>query len=223
MNKKQVNDYNGDVCAMGEQETLKIFDEARNMIGEATRAEVHKYGYWHETFHCWFISNDQGIDYIYFQLRSDDKKDYPGLLDITSAGHLMADENVNDGVREIKEEIGIDVAFEELIVLGIMEYCAEKADFIDNELAHVFLYKSENTFDDFTLQADEVSGIVKARFTDFTELWFGTKDKIEVQGFAIDKNKNKLMVDQTVSREKFVPHQEIFYQEVIRKITEYIR
>jgi isopentenyldiphosphate isomerase len=208
---------------MGEQEKLKIFDEDRNQIGIASRRDVHRIGYWHEAFHCWFISNEQGIDYIYLQLRSKNKKDYPNLLDITAAGHLLADETVKDGVREIKEEIGIDVAFEDLIQLGVIDYCVVKGNFIDKELANVFLYKSENTFYDFTLQAEEVSGIVRAKFTDFAELWFDERDEIRISGFEINNDGNKLMIEENINRDKFVPHQISFYKEVIQKIQEQIR
>lgn len=208
---------------MGEQEKLKIFDDNRNQIGVASRSDVHKHGYWHEAFHCWFISNDQGRNYIFLQLRSKHKKDYPDLLDITSAGHLLANETVKDGVREIKEEIGIDVEFEELVGLGVINYCVVKENFIDNEYANVYLYKSNNTFDDFTLQAEEVSGIVRTEFKDFAKLWFGAKDEIEVSGFYINNDGKKVLIEEKVNRDKFVPHQVSFYKEVIQKIQEHIK
>ncbi|MFJ7755284.1 NUDIX domain-containing protein, partial [Peribacillus muralis] len=173
---------------MGEQEMLKIFNENKQPIGVASRSDVHRLGYWHEVFHCWFIINEHGMDYIYLQLRSENKKDYPNLLDITAAGHLLADESVEDGVREIKEEIGIDLAFEELVQLGVIEYCVVKDNFIDKELANAFLYKSGNALDDFTLQVEEVSGIVKAKFNDFSQLWFYEKDELEINGFQVNKD-----------------------------------
>ncbi|MCM3617663.1 NUDIX domain-containing protein [Sutcliffiella horikoshii] len=206
-----------------EHEKLRIFDEARNHIGVASRRDVHRLGYWHEAFHCWFVHNENDIDYIYLQLRSDGKKDYPNLLDITAAGHLLADETVKDGVREIKEEIGIDVVYEELVPLGVINYCVLKEDFIDKELANVFLYKSKNTFDDFTLQAEEVSGIVRAKFNDFSELWLGERETIEIIGFEINKEGNKILIKEFVGRNKFVPHQISFYKTIIQKIEEQIK
>lgn len=59
---------------MGEQEKLRIFDENKKQIGVASRSDVHRNGYWHEVFHCWFIINERGMDYIYLQLRSENKK-----------------------------------------------------------------------------------------------------------------------------------------------------
>ncbi|AOH54781.1 NUDIX hydrolase [Peribacillus muralis] len=207
---------------MGEQEMLKIFNENKQPIGVASRSDVHRLGYWHEVFHCWFIINEHGMDYIYLQLRSENKKDYPNLLDITAAGHLLADESVEDGVREIKEEIGIEIAFEELVQLGVIEYCVVKDNFIDKELANAFLYKSRNTLDDFTLQVEEVSGIVKAKFNDFSQLWFYEKNELEINGFEVNKDGKTLKVKKYVNRNNFVPHQISFYQEVIQKIKERI-
>lgn len=205
-----------------ENEQLKIFDENRDQIGIATREEVHRLGYWHETFHCWFMSIEMGIVYIYLQLRSDTKKDYPNLYDITAAGHILANESVQDGVREIKEEIGIDVSFRELVPLGIIDYSVLKEGFIDKELANVFLYKCNKSFDDFTFQREEVKGIVKVEFNDFIELWYGEKDFIRIKGVEIKKDGNKTLIDEDVGMDKFVPHQILYYKTVIQKIKEKI-
>lgn len=207
---------------MGEHEKLKVYDDHRNQIGVATRSDVHKLGFWHEAFHCWIIRKELGIYYIYLQLRSNKKKDYPNLFDITAAGHLLADETVKDGVREIEEEIGIEVDFDELLSLGEIRYCVVKNDFIDKELANVFLYKSEVNFDDFTLQLEEVAGIVRAEFTDFAQLWFGERTQIEVNGFKLNHAGEKVTMRESVSRDQFVPHEISFYKEVIQRIQENI-
>ncbi|MBS4203453.1 NUDIX hydrolase [Lederbergia citrea] len=205
-----------------ENEQLKIFDEYRNQIGIATREDVHKLGYWHEAFHCWFICKEEGTDYLYLQLRSNTKKDYPNLLDITAAGHLLANETVQDGVREIIEEVGIDISFQELIPLEIIDYCVIKEDFIDKEIANVFLYKCEKSFEDFTLQEEEVAGIVRAEFNHFAELWLGERETIKIRGLKMKKDGNKILIAENVGRNKFAPHQIKYYKTVIEKIKEKI-
>lgn len=205
---------------MEQEEVLKIFDENRDQIGMASREEVHRLGYWHETFHCWLYSKDDGVDYLYLQIRSGKKKDYPNLLDITAAGHLLAGETVNNGIRELKEELGSDVSFHELISLGITNYCARKEGFIDNEIAHVFLYECKHTFDEFNLQVDEVSGIVRVEFDSFYDIWTGAKDEIQVEGFEIDQDGEKVSIDKFVRKNHFVPHSNANYKqlaEVLRK------
>ncbi|MHC0036925.1 NUDIX hydrolase [Pseudoneobacillus sp. C159] len=204
-------------------ELLKIFDENRNPVGTATREEVHKRGFWHEAFHCWFVRKEEEANFIYLQLRSHLKKDYPNLLDITAAGHLLAHETVLDGVREIKEEIGIDVQFEELVSLGIISYEIEKDNFIDKEFANVFLFKSNNHLGDFTLQEEEVSGIVKMVFDEFAELWLGERKTITIQGFKINQNGQKEVIARIATRDEFVQHEISYYKTVIEKIKEAIQ
>ncbi|KAB2333311.1 NUDIX domain-containing protein [Cytobacillus depressus] len=205
-----------------ENELLKIFDQQRNPIGIASREEIHKAGHWHETFHCWFISFEDGLPYIYLQKRSAAKKDYPNLLDITAAGHILADESIRDGVREIKEELGVEIAFDELVPLEIIEYSVTRDGLIDNEIAHVFLYKSQFTFDAFKLQKEEVSGLVKASFTDFTQLWSGKRAEITVEGFEIDQLGRNNTVRKKVEKHEFVPHELSYYEDIIKLISEEI-
>lgn len=206
-----------------EKEQLKIFDEGRNPIGVASRDEVHRLGIWHEAFHCWFIGKEKDTDYIYLQLRSDFKKDYPNLLDITAAGHLWAHESPRDGVREIKEEVGIDVSANELIPLGVMDYCVIADDFIDKEIANVFLYQTGKSLDDFTLQEEEVKGMVKAEFHQFAELWSGERGTIRIKGFEIKRDGTKALINKNVGRDQFVPHPIQYYRTVIQKMKEILK
>ncbi len=160
-----------------ENERLKIFDEHRTEIGAATRGDIHKIGYWHETFHCWLLSKQDDRTYIYFQLRSDSKKDFPNLLDITAAGHLLSHETIHDGIREVEEELGINVAINDLISLGIIKNSIKQVDFIDKEFCHTFLYVANHAMDEFKLQVEEVAGILKTEFDHFGDLWSGKRNE----------------------------------------------
>lgn len=188
-------------------ESLKIFDEFGNHIGEATRDEVHKKGYWHETFHCWLMSIENGIPMIYFQKRSQTKKDFPNLLDITAAGHLLAHETVSDGIREVHEELGIEVNIEEVISLGVVKNSINLQNFHDHELSHVFLLKRNEPFTKFNLQKEEVSGIVKANFNEYYDFAYGLRQSIEVEGFEVNAQDEKITVRKTVYKEHFVTHE----------------
>lgn len=201
-----------------DSELLKIFNEDRVSIGVATRDDVHKYGYWHEAFHCWFISRDKSTEYIYFQLRSENKRDYPKLLDITAAGHLLSNETVEDGIREIREEIGIDVNMDELISLGIMDYVVTNSKFTDKEFAHIYLHDYNGSLDEFSVQREEVSGMFIAQFDDFFELWTGRKNRIDLHGFVIDDHGNKIKANKVAGRAQFVPHPETFYEQLVNQI-----
>lgn len=205
-----------------ENEVMNIFDEQKNHIGTANRKDVHKKGLWHETFHCWFINKDKETTYIYFQLRSKAKKDFPSLLDITAAGHLLANESVDDGIREIKEELGIDVSFNELISLGVIKDCIVTGGFVDREFGHVFLYRTHDKEFEFQLQKDEVSGIVKAKFDDFYHFCLGEKVEIQVDGFMMDETGDHVLISKYMTKKDFVPHQESYLEQVARRIKEEI-
>ncbi|WP_042457094.1 NUDIX hydrolase [Neobacillus dielmonensis] len=205
-----------------ETEVLKIFDRERNYIGTAPRSEVHRLGLWHEVFHCWFIGHEAGIDYIYLQIRSHRKKDYPNLLDITAAGHLLADETVQDGIREVKEEIGISLSMDELVPLGIVSYSAISESLKDNEHAHVFLYESTHHFVDYKLQLEEVSGIVRIPFRSFFELWLGELERVPAEGFKVQDDGSRKKFLEDLTKEQFVQHVPPYFEKVLPAIMDYL-
>ncbi|WP_456272228.1 NUDIX hydrolase [Bacillus sp. AK031] len=206
-----------------ETEILTIFDEEGNRTGTASRQDVHKEGYWHETFHCWFIKKEIEKWYLYFQLRSSGKKDYPNLLDITAAGHLLSHESCKDGVREVKEETGIEVKFEDLIPLGIIPYEVVMENFIDRERAHLFLYEFSQTMKDFTLQHEEVSGIYRADVESISGLIDGTVSSIDIEGFTVSETGDKFFTVRRANMADFVPHEKSYYKQVLYSIQVYMK
>lgn len=201
-----------------ENELLKVFDQQGNYIGTAMRAEVHKAGHWHETFHCWFTERIGTEDFLFFQVRSSAKKDYPNLLDITAAGHILADESPLDGLREVKEELGITLELEDLHSLGVIKDSLNSNGFIDNELCHVFLFDQHQSFDHYRLQSEEVSGIMMASLAEFENLWFGNVQGIKVEGFLSSVNNEKKLHSMYVTKNDFVPHEDAYIENVIMAI-----
>jgi isopentenyldiphosphate isomerase len=201
-----------------EIETLNIFDREGNPIGTAERDEVHRQGYWHETFHCWFIKQEKEKCFLYFQLRSKEKKDYPNLLDITAAGHILSHESLEDGIREVREETGIEVRYKELLPIGVIPYEVIMGEFIDRERANLFLYEFPGTMDDFSLQTVEVSGIFRLELSLFEKLLTNKMESVELEGFRIVDDEKSEINNLEVRKADFVPHEDSYYKNVLGHI-----
>lgn len=88
------------------EEYYDIYDENGNPLGiSKPRSEVHANGYWHRAVHIWILNSNGEL---LIQKRAEMKKSYPGLWDVSSAGHVSAGESAEAGVlRELQEELGI--------------------------------------------------------------------------------------------------------------------
>lgn len=91
------------------EEYIDVFDSDFNFLYVEPKTNVHKLNLWHQTFQCWLVRRRKNENYIIFQKRAECKEDSPGLLDISAAGHLLAGETKEQGVREIREELGVNV------------------------------------------------------------------------------------------------------------------
>jgi isopentenyl-diphosphate delta-isomerase type 1 len=112
-----------------DNEILEIVDEDDNVIGLATRAEIHGKGLIHRAVHI-FVFNSAGE--IYVQRRSATKDKFPGVLDSSAAGHVDPGESYEwAAVRELQEELGLTGQVEEVLRVNACPVT-------DNE--HVVLY-----------------------------------------------------------------------------------
>jgi len=146
---------------------LDIYDEQMRKIGVKSRDDVHKKGYWHKAFHCWIINRDSsGVGWLIFQRRSKSKDLVPNSLDITAAGHLESGERPEDGLRELREELGVTTEFSRLVPLGIHVevYCDEKT--INREFDYVYLFDSEKSIEEYVVDVNEVSALTIIKIED---------------------------------------------------------
>lgn len=196
-------------------ERFDIFDERMNLIGTATREETHRKGYWHQTFHCWIVVRSSEGPYLLLQKRHPDKDTHPDKYDITSAGHLLAGETVEDGVRELEEELGLQVRFDELLPIGTIPVELRYRDLIDREFYHTFLYACSQPLDAYTLQPDEVVGLVKVLASDASRLFAGEIDAIGASGVETGADGRPYEVSRQLSRDDFVPHGTDYYRHIL--------
>ncbi len=99
---------NDDVKAQREDEVFDVVDAEDRVVGQATRAEVHRDKLWHRAVHAW-VFNQNGD--VFLQKRSLAKDMAPGCWDSSCSGHLDAGEDYDTAiVRELGEEIGVMLA-----------------------------------------------------------------------------------------------------------------
>ncbi|GAC1369457.1 MAG: NUDIX domain-containing protein [Ktedonobacteraceae bacterium] len=202
-----------------ETEKLAIFDEDMHSMGVETRQEVHARGYWHQTFHCWFLQRDGDTTYLLFQRRAMQKKDFPGKLDITAAGHLLAGEQVEDGIREITEELGIALAYDDLQPIGIIKEQIILDRLIDREFCHVYLYNCPLPIDSFVLQTDEVAGIIRIEVNAFAHFIDNRITTVQGAGYCIESDGSKSFINTTYTRDDFCPHSQQYFLKLVCSIS----
>ncbi|HLY27299.1 MAG TPA: isochorismatase family protein [Aggregatilineales bacterium] len=174
--------------ADSQAEILDIYDENLMKLGSKIRADVHRDGDWHRVFQCWIAYEQQGEAYLVMQRRAPNKQFYPNLLDTTSAGHYAVGETIQDGIREIREELGIDVTFDQLVPIGRRVSVTRNGDLIDHEVADVFLLIYSKNIREYRMQIEEVSGLVAFKVSDALELFTGKRQTIPAQavGYATE-------------------------------------
>ena len=95
-------------------EFIDIFDKKGNLLGYCEKDQAHKLGYWHKVFGCLIYNNKSNKVFLQLKNPNHNKINKKPLLEITAGGHLLSGETVKNGVREIKEETGLDIEYNKL-------------------------------------------------------------------------------------------------------------
>lgn len=154
-----------------EEEAVDVFDRGDHPAGNVVPKRLaHEQGLWHRSAHVW-IYNDRGD--ILMQKRAATKDTFPGLWDISVAGHISAGESPLTGaLREIREEIGTEAHPEELEYLTTihMEYPYPQRGWINREHCYVYLMKKDLDPNKLALQKEEVEAVRFFSPGEFSEL-----------------------------------------------------
>jgi len=132
--------------------------EGKSTGKTALKSEAHKNGWFHATAHIWFFTSDEKI---LLQKRALTKKVFPGIWDISVAGHIGAGEEVLEGAkREVFEEIGLILEDKDFIKIGTRIHQVNHENGIqDNEHHHVFIAELKTPISELTMQPEEVAGL----------------------------------------------------------------
>ncbi len=212
--------HSAETAADYDDQMLDIYNKQMDWVGMALRKSVHREGFWHKTLHCWFISREDDRVFVWFQRRSLQKADFPGLLDITAARHLPAGSADRDGIGKIRLELGVDVDFEEVYYLGIRTYAEKIGSFHNREFNSVYLYPSAYSLGDLILQPDEVSALLKVEVREGLRLFGGEAVEITAVGCTTEGGKT-VVKKQRVSTADFVPRKLDYYVKILGAARDY--
>lgn len=149
-------------------EYIDVLDKDGNKTGQIkSKPDIHKEGDWHKAVHIWILNLRNEL---LIQRRSAAKENYPNLWDISVAGHVSAGEDsITSGLREIEEEIGVNLNSEDFEYLFTVAEQAVLNDgtYVDNEIHDVYLVRADIDISDITMQKEEVAEV---KFVDFQDL-----------------------------------------------------
>ncbi|WP_419743976.1 NUDIX hydrolase [Macrococcoides bohemicum] len=182
-------------------EIINIFHSNYELKGTMERQEAHQNEEWHETFQCIFTYKDNLI----LQKRSITVADYKGKFDITVGGHLLSTETVEDGVREIEEEMGLNVTFERLNFLCTIPEELTTPEMIDKEFINI--YTLEILAEELKkIKHDaEVEALIKVHKKDFYN--FCLNHSKSCSGYEISDDEEILF-----TREEFLPYSSTYFE-----------
>lgn len=163
-------------------ELIFVVDEDDNPLTPLRRSEVHSRGLWHRVAHIWVVDSS-GL--ILCQQRSILKDHSPGMMEAYFGGHMEAGiEAVDGAVRELSEEIGIDVVSDEMNYFGVI-----KSE-LEHEFQYIFVYFWDGKLADLKLEEEEVESVdlyetaeLRAIFKREDEDWVLQGNELDVLDF----------------------------------------
>lgn len=187
-------------------EKIDIFNDRYEPIGTENKKEAHQQtGQWHRSFICLLVNPEKKTVLLQSKIQDLYDFDRPDYVDFTVGGHYQAGESIADGIRELKEEMGIEADFKDLIPIGVRQTAHTITDsFIEYEFQHIFLYPTAKKMEDFALDGSEVKGLVEINIQDGIDLLLEKVDVIPATSGTL-VNGEMAQKDFELTRKEFVP------------------
>ena len=135
-------------------ELIQIVDENGNFTGQIMdKEEAHDKNLLHNEIAVFIINDNKQV---LLQKRSANKRFNPNKWALC-AGHVDADESLETAaLRELKEEVGIDISLEELHPFAEREFTIRDSN---SHITYFYYTKSNNSENDFVIQEEELSEV----------------------------------------------------------------
>ncbi|MBF9018813.1 MULTISPECIES: NUDIX domain-containing protein [unclassified Oceanispirochaeta] len=127
-------------------EILDLYDENRTLINKKIiRGESLNPGEYHLVIHFW-IYND--LNQLLIQKRNKPPEEFGGIWACTGGTTIAGENSETTAIREMKEEMGIDIKKNELSIINTRKE--------ENYILDVFISKWNGSIDDVVIDPEEV-------------------------------------------------------------------
>ena len=187
---------------------INIYNDRNESLNQLAEKNIaHKDGLWHRTFICIVLDKQNKSIILQKKVKNKYSFDRPDYLDISVCGHYEENEKIEDGTREIKEEIGLNVGFNDLINLGIRQNSVILSEnYYNREFQYIFAYVLKNSFKNtnFNFEDGEVVALYNIKLNDGIELLLKKIKQISVEVLE-KKDKKNIYSEKIITLKDFVP------------------
>ena len=129
---------------------------------------------------------------------------------------------MRDAAREIEEELGASIPFDDLIPLGEARKeaagTAKGIAFVDREISGVYGFVYREPLASLTLQQEEVAGVYEADLEDMIALFEGRLARARAFGFRLGADGRPEAAEALVEAARFVPRPASYYADTFRAL-----
>lgn len=168
-------------------ELIDIVDTTNKIIGKTDKKTAHREGLWHRTV-C-FLIVDSKKKLIYFQDRSTPSqlKSHEFFVKL-NGGHLLAGEKVSQGIRELKEELGLILEDARFFPIGINQTAVDfSEEYKLREFMYFFIVDIENILNKVKFLDGEVQSLISFDPEQALKVVLGKSPNIKAAVFDGDK------------------------------------
>ena len=140
-------------------ELVDVLNKQKELTGKTVDKHEVPEGFYRLSVHIWII-NDNGD--LLLQQRLSTAHKFPNAWSNTGGAVQAGESSIEGAIRELKEELGIDVSKEELEFIASYKRPKDYAD--------VWLLNKNIDIDDITIAEDEVQNVKWATMQEFEEM-----------------------------------------------------
>ena len=206
-------------------ELLEIYDPDGHPTGRAkARGPIHRDGDWHLAFYCWIVRAGPDGPELLLQKRSALKDTWPDHFDASAAGHVRFGETRAEMVREVLEELGLEIAADDLVPLPRHRQEHHHANgIVDREHHELHLLRCDQPLERYRPSPLEVSGLVAVPAEAWVALAEARRAAIETELVEFEADGTARRSPLRLGRGDLVPYDAGYHHRLAERAAELVR